>query len=106
VAARLIKDVIRLFVSVTNVPITKELVISARKSYGEYVRYQEEKRCLEALEKQKKEQEETLAENVRQGNKRKEDILTQLQSQETKEEKLTKEQNTALVKQTRSCPKL
>jgi len=41
---------------------------------------------LEALEKQKREQEETLAENVRQVNKRKEDILTQLQSQETKED--------------------
>jgi len=59
------------------------------------VRYQEEKRCLEALEKQKREQEETLAENIRQANKRKEDILTQLQSQVTKEEELTKEQNTA-----------
>jgi len=41
------------------------------------VRYQEEKRYLEALEKQKREQEETLAENVRQANKRKENILTQ-----------------------------
>jgi len=40
------------------------------------VPYQEEKHCFEALEKQKREQEETLAENVRQANKRKEDILT------------------------------
>jgi len=58
VAARLIKDVMRVFGSVTNVPITKGLVISAPKSYGEYVRYQEEKLCLEALEKQKLTREE------------------------------------------------
>jgi len=35
VSARLFKDVIRLFDSVTNVPITKELVLSAQKSHGE-----------------------------------------------------------------------
>jgi len=41
--------------SVNNALLGKE----SRKSHGEYVRYQEEKRCLEALEKQKREQEET-----------------------------------------------
>lgn len=95
VAHRLVKDSVKLFGGVTNVPITKEMVTAARRSNGEYVRYLEEQSRVQAFEKRKREQEELLTEERRQIAKKREHILQQLQSQEKLEEEHVKEQETA-----------
>jgi hypothetical protein len=63
VAQRLVKDSVKLFGGVTNVPITKEMVTAARRSHGEYMRYLEEQSRVQAFEKRKPEQEELLTED-------------------------------------------
>jgi len=51
VALRIVKDTIRLCGCDTSVPITKDLLTSARKAHSEYQLYSEEQRRQKAVKR-------------------------------------------------------
>ena len=95
VAERVVKDAIKLFGTVTNVPITKELLISARKAHSKYVVYLKQQRKLKELNKKARLEQEQEEEQRKQANKMKEDAAKQLLAEEKFQDELTKEQDVA-----------
>ena len=53
VAQHVVKDCVRIFGSVTNVPITKETITAARRAFTEYCVYLDEQKCQRAAELQR-----------------------------------------------------
>lgn len=95
VAQRIVKDTVKIFGSVTDVPITKDVINAARKAYTDYKLYLEEQQRATADELQKKIQAEKEAQEKRQLLKTKESILKQLTAEEKAEQEQKHELDTA-----------
>ncbi len=78
IAERIVKDTIRVYGSVTRVPVTKDLLIACRKAHSEYIHYLEEERRLEQLEKQQRFELAKLAEENKEVQRKKGALLKQL----------------------------
>ena len=50
VAQRLVKDCGQIFESITNVPVTKDVITAARRAYVEYCVHLDEQKCQQAAE--------------------------------------------------------
>jgi hypothetical protein len=95
VAQRIVKGVVNIFGSVTNVLITKDIINAARMAYSEYALCLEEERRQKAKELQKTVEAEKEVEEKRQLQKTKESIVEQLRAEEQAEKEHKRELNTA-----------
>ena len=87
VAERIVKDSIRVFGSVTAVPINKDIIEAARKAGSEYMLHLEEKRKKEAVDLQQKIDVEKEKEKAKEIQQKKTSLLQQLQEEEKSEMK-------------------
>ena len=85
VAERIVKDSIRVFGSVTAVPINKDIIEAARKAGSEYMLHLEEKRKKEAVDLQQKIDIEKEKEKAKEIQQKKTSLLQQLQEEEKSE---------------------
>jgi hypothetical protein len=95
VAQRIVKDTVRLYGSVANVPIQKDLLLVCRKAHSEYALHLEQQRQLEVQEKKKKREEEMATEEKKEIKKKTEDVLNKICEQEKLQGELLKEQQIA-----------
>jgi len=61
VGERLIKDVMRIMGPVANIPVTREMIICAKKAHAEYVLYMEQQRAQQRQKYAVRQQMETAA---------------------------------------------
>lgn len=101
VAQRIVKDTVKIFGSVTSVPITKDVITAARKAHSEYQLYLEEQRRQKASKVHKRLELEKEEEEKRQLHKKKDSLLEQLREEDKAEQDQKHEQDTAreLMKQ-------
>ena len=59
-AERVVKEAVQLLSSVTNVPITKELITSSRRVHAEYVLQQKKKKNEQRLREEKQRKQELM----------------------------------------------
>ena len=85
VAERIVKDRIRVFGSVTAVPINKDIIEAARKAGSEYMLHLEEKHKKEAVDLQQKIDIEKEKEKAKEIQQKKTSLLQQLQEEEKSE---------------------
>jgi hypothetical protein len=95
VAQRIVKDTVKMFGSVTSVPITKDVITAARKAHSEYQLYLEEQRRQKASEVHKRLELEKEEEEKRQLHKKKNSLLEQLREEDKAEQDQKHEQDTA-----------
>ena len=77
VAQRVVKDCVQIFGSITNVPITKDVITAARRAYVEYCVQLDEQKRQQAAELQRAELEKKQ-EDKRQLQKQKASLMEQL----------------------------
>jgi len=70
VAQRVVKDDVRIFGSVTNVPITKDVITAARRAHVEYCVHLDEQKRQQAAELQRRAELERQQEDKRQPQSR------------------------------------
>jgi len=78
VVQRVVKDCVRTFVSVINVPITKDVITAVRRAYLEYCVHLEEQQRHQAAELQRRAELEKQQEHNRQLQKQKASLMEQL----------------------------
>jgi len=95
VAQRVVKDCVRIFGSVTNVPITKDVIAAARRAYTEYCVHLEEQKRQQAAELQRQAELKKQQEDKRQLQKQKASLMEQLAEKDQEEQEQQREHDTA-----------
>ena len=95
VAQHIVKDTVNIFGSVTNVPITKDIINAAKMAYSEYKLYLEKQQRKKSDELQKAAEAEKVIREKRQLQKMKESTLEQLRTEEEAEKEQKRELGTA-----------
>jgi len=95
VAQRVVKDHVRTFGSVINVPITKDVIIAVRRAYVEYCAHLEEQQRHQAAELQRRAELEKQQEHNRQLQKQKASLMEQLVEKDQEEQEPKSEHDTA-----------
>lgn len=94
-AERVVKEAVRLFGSVTNIPMTKELIASARRAYTEYALQTEKEKNEKRLKEEEQRKQELISEEQKIISTKKETLCTLIREQEKKESEQVLEQETA-----------
>lgn len=92
---RIVKEAIRLYGSVTNIPISKQLIAISRKSYMEYAAKLERERNERRLMEEEKQKQEFVNKEKKRLADKKESICKVINEQEEKESEQMVEQNIA-----------
>ena len=95
VAQCVVKDCVRTFKSVTNIPITKDVIRASRRTYVEYCVHLDEQQRQQAAELQRRAEFEKQQEHSRQLQKQKASLMEQLAEKDQEEQEQKREDNTA-----------
>lgn len=94
-AVRVVKEAVRLFGAVTNIPITKELIASSRRAYAEYALVLEKEKIEKKAKEEEQQDRELVIKESMIVSAKKEVLSKLLQEHEKKESEQLQEQETA-----------
>lgn len=94
-AERVVKEAVRLFGSVTNIPITKELIASSRRAYTEYALQMEKEKNEKRVKEEEQRKQELISKEQKVVSAKKEALCKLINEQERKESEQMLEQETA-----------
>ena len=95
VAKHVVKDINQLYGSISNVPITRDLLMTARDAYSEYMTFLEDQKRIETLAKQNQLEQERLTDERKNIERKKDEICQKLSVENRLVKDLAKEQETA-----------
>jgi hypothetical protein len=94
-AERIVKEAVRLFGSVTNIPITKEMIASSRRAYAEYALQLEKENNEKRLKDEEQRKQELISKERIIVSVKKEALCKLINEQEKRESEQKLEQETA-----------
>ena len=95
IVAQRVKDCVRIFGSVTNVAITKDVIAAARRAYAEYCVHLEEQKRQQAAELQRQAELKKQQEDKRQLQKQKASLMEHLAEKDQEQQEQQREHDTA-----------
>ncbi len=95
IGVRVVKEAVRIYGSVTQIPITKELVLSAKRAHAEYLVSLEREKRLAILEEEQRKQLEASNAEKRETEKKRQQVADEIQEKEKDEQSYLQEEETA-----------
>jgi hypothetical protein len=95
IGLRVVKEAIRLFTSVSCIPVTKDMLYAVKTAHSEYAVYLENEKKKELLAAEEKKRKQEAEEHVKCIEKKKSDVREQLKQQDILEQAQVVEQNSA-----------
>jgi hypothetical protein len=95
VSERLIKDVVRIMGPVADIPVTREMILCAKKAHAEYELHMEKEREEKRQKAAERQKMETAAKERNDNLRRQEEIVKKIHEQETVEAAQIQEQDVA-----------
>jgi len=94
-ATRVVKEAVRLFGSVTGVPVTKSLIACSRKAHADYVLHLEKEKTAKKLKLEEQQKQEAMSKELKTVLASKESVCKVIKEQEELETQQMQEQETA-----------